>query len=64
MELGNIIVVLLLLAVVGVLVAGVVLMGVGGKANAKYGNTLMVARVALQGLVLLVLALMFMVGNK
>ncbi len=60
----DIVVVLLLLAVVGALVAGVVLMGLGGKANAKYANTLMVARVSLQGLTLLALAIMFAAGSK
>lgn len=60
----EILVVLLMLSVVGALVAGVVLMALGGKANAKYANTLMVARVSLQGLTLLALALMFAVGGK
>lgn len=60
----DILVVLLLLAVLGVLIAGVVLMALGGKANAKYANTLMTARVALQALAILALVLMFAVGNK
>jgi hypothetical protein len=64
MEFGNIILVLLMFSIVAVLVGGVVLMAIGGKANAKYAHTLMVARVSLQGLVLLVLVLMFMMGNK
>ena len=42
---GDTVIAALLLAIVGVLIAGVVLMGIGGKANAKYGNKLMVARV-------------------
>jgi hypothetical protein len=58
------VVVLLMLSVVGVLIAGVVLMSIGGKANEKYANTLMTARVALQGLALLALALMFAMGSK
>jgi len=61
---GDYVVAILMLATVGVLLAGIVLMGIGGKANAKYGNKLMVARVALQGLALLVLALLFMMGKK
>jgi hypothetical protein len=60
----DIVVVLLMFSVVGALVAGVILMSIGGKANAKYANTLMVARVSLQALTLLALALMFAVGNK
>jgi len=53
----------LVIAVVVVLVSGVVLMGVGGDANRKYGNKLMVARVALQGMVLLLLAAVFALGK-
>ena len=55
----NYVILLLMLAVAGVLLAGIVLMGIGGKANEKYGNTLMVARVTLQGLTLLLLAVLF-----
>lgn len=54
----------LLIGLAAVLVCGVVLMGVGGEKNAKYGNKLMMARVWLQGLLLMVLALMFAMGNK
>ena len=59
-----IVIVLLLTALVGVLIAGVILMGIGGKANERYGNKLMVARVWLQGLTLLSIAIMFLVGGK
>lgn len=51
---------ILMFAVVGALVAGVVLMMRGGEANRKYGNRLMVARVSLQGLVILLLGLLFL----
>ncbi len=64
MGIGNFIAVLLLLATVGILIAGIVIMGVGGKLNAKYSNKLMTARVTLQGLALLMLALLFAIGNK
>ncbi len=64
MAIGGIIVILLLTALVLVLVTGVVLMGIGGEANAKYSNKLMMARVWLQGLVLLSIAFMFMAGGK
>jgi hypothetical protein len=36
---------------------------VGGELNKKYGNKLMVARVWLQGSVLMVLALLFVTGK-
>lgn len=39
-------------AVVGVLVAGIVIMSKGGELNKKYGNRLMQARVILQGITL------------
>lgn len=64
MTIGNFIVAGLLLATFGVLITGVVLMSVGGKANAKYGNRLMTARVTLQGMAILMLALLFFVGHK
>ena len=60
----GILMLLLLLATAFVLVSGIVLMGVGGKANEKYGNKLMVARVWLQAIVIVLLALMFAAGNK
>lgn len=58
------IIVALMLATFGVLMAGIVLMGVGGAYNARYGNKLMVARVSLQGLVILMLAVMFYLGKS
>lgn len=61
---GSYLLVILLFAVLVVLVSGVVLMGIGGKANHRYGNKLMVARVILQGLVLLVVVLIYFFGNK
>jgi|GEM_PF-1527323 len=61
---ASVLVVLLLLAVTGVLVAGVVLMGVGGKLNEKYSNRLMTLRVTLQALTIFLLAALFMAGGK
>lgn len=58
------IILLLMMATVGVLLSGIVLMGIGGKANERYSNKLMVARVTLQGLVLMLIALLFMSGGK
>lgn len=53
-----------LLALMGatavVLVIGILLMARGGEPNRKYGNKMMVARVALQGLALGALALLLL----
>ncbi len=59
-----IILILLLVALVLVLGVGIVLMGMGGEKNVRYSNKLMVARVWLQGLSLMLLALIFFMGNK
>ncbi len=59
----SVLVVLLIVALVIVLVSGIFLMGVGGKANNKYANKLMIARVCLQGLIVIGLILMFFAGN-
>lgn len=45
------------------LVAGLVLMLKGGELNKKYGNKLMQARVAMQGLAILLFLIAFM-GSK
>lgn len=50
----------LMMATVVVLVIGIGLMARGGEANEKYGNKMMVARVALQGAALSVLVLLLM----
>jgi hypothetical protein len=50
----------LMMATVLVLVIGIGLMARGGEANEKYGNKMMVARVALQGAALSVLVLLLM----
>ena len=47
------------LAVVGVLFMGVFSMAKGGEFNRKYGNRLMQARVGLQGLALLMMAMAY-----
>ena len=53
--------VIALVGVVGVLFAGVVLMGRGGEANARWGNKLMRARVGLQLVAVVLLLLLFAV---
>ena len=52
-------IIILVLAVLGVLVIGIVSMLKGGEFNEKYGNKLMQARVGLQGLALLMMALAY-----
>jgi hypothetical protein len=56
--LGVVLLLALMLATVVVLVTGIVLMARGGEANRKYGNKMMVARVAFQGAALLVVVLL------
>lgn len=61
---GSVIIIILLLGILFVLIGGIFLMGKGGEANKKYGNKLMSARVALQGLILVVLIVMFLASSK
>jgi hypothetical protein len=61
---ANYLLIILILAVFMVLLCGIVMMGIGGKANRKYGNKLMIARVILQGIVLLVLVIIYFLGVK
>lgn len=56
---GNIILIIVMVAALIALVVGVVLMAMGGKMNAKYSNKLMVWRVALQAGALAILAALF-----
>ncbi|MCY4237963.1 MAG: twin transmembrane helix small protein [Rhodospirillaceae bacterium] len=49
-----------MIGVVAVLLAGVVLMGRGGEANARWSNKLMRARVGLQLAAVLLLMLLFL----
>jgi len=50
-----------LLAVLGVLFAGLITMARGGEFNRKYGNRLMRWRVALQGLAVVLFAIAMLV---
>lgn len=54
---------LTLLAVLGVLFAGLVSMARGGEFNRKHGNRLMRWRVALQGLAIALFALALLIGQ-
>lgn len=64
MTIGDYIVVVLMLVTFAVLMLGIVMMATGGEANHKYSNSLMFGRVGMQGLVLLMLAFMFMLGSN
>jgi hypothetical protein len=63
MGLSHIIVLIMMLATLAVLVAGIGVMMIGGKLNAKYSGKLMMARVGLQGLTLLLVGLLFFLGK-
>jgi len=52
-----------LVAVVLVLFTGLFSMIRGGEFNRRYGNKLMIARVSLQGVAVLLLGLMFLIGK-
>jgi hypothetical protein len=60
---SHLIVLILMLATLLVLVIGVSVMMRGGPLNEKYGNKLMVARVSLQGLTLLLVGILFLMGK-
>lgn len=51
------------MSVVAALLLGVAMMMRGGELNQKYGNKLMMARVGLQGLSLILLALLWAVSQ-
>lgn len=63
MSFGNILLILLMLAVLGVLFVGIGSMLAGGEFNRKYGNKLMVARVSLQAAAIALLLLLAMCGK-
>ena len=59
MDIGNFILIAVMISVVVVLMVGIGFMAKGGDANRKYGNKMMVLRVSLQGLALCVLGVLF-----
>jgi hypothetical protein len=63
MDTKHILVLVMMLATLAVLIAGLGVMMIGGKLNARYGNKLMVARVSLQGLTILLIGILLMVGK-
>tara|TARA_B100000989_G_scaffold277595_1_gene238676 strand:- start:215 stop:406 length:192 start_codon:yes stop_codon:yes gene_type:complete len=61
---GNILLIIVMLATLIVLVVGIVSMARGGDANRKYGNKLMTMRVALQAAALALLGVLFLLSDK
>jgi hypothetical protein len=59
-----ILLILAMVATLGVLFAGLIVMARGGEVNRKYGNVLMRWRVALQFTALVVLALIMLAAGK
>lgn len=53
----------LMLATLGVLIAGIVVMARGGETNQKYGNKMMVLRVALQAMAIALVAVLMMLKH-
>lgn len=64
MNISTVIIIVLLAATVIALISGIVLMMRGGEANRKYGNKMMVLRVSFQGLIVLMLGAMFLLGKQ
>ena len=60
MKFSVILVIVLMLATLGVLVAGLIVMARGGEVNKKHANKLMSYRVWLQGATILALAFLIM----
>lgn len=64
MSFGTVLLILLMLCVLGVLFTGIGAMLMGGEFNRKYGNRLMMARVALQAAAIGLLLLLVMCSGK
>ena len=56
--------VLTVISVVAVLLLGILMMLKGGELNKKYGNKLMIARVALQGLAVVLLMSLWIASSN
>ncbi len=63
MDTRHLIILLFMCATLAVLIAGGVVMMLGGKLNTKYGSKLMVVRVSLQALTVLLIGAMFLMGR-
>lgn len=64
MEIGGILLIVAMVAVLIVLVLGIFLMATGGEKNRKYGNKIMGLRVTLQAVALVVLAVLFLMKDS
>ena len=64
MSFGTVLLILIMLCVLGVLFTGIGAMLMGGEFNRKYGNRLMMARVALQAVAIGLLLLLSMCSGK
>lgn len=64
MSFGTVLLILIMLCVLGVLFTGIGAMLMGGEFNRKYGNRLMMARVALQAVAIGLLLLLAMCSDK
>ena len=53
-----------MLATLGVLFFGIITMARGGDFNLKYGNKIMRARIVLQGLALLIFAIIMVIAGR
>lgn len=60
---GEILLILMMAATALVLIIGIATMIRGGEFNQKYGNKMMVLRVAFQGGTLLLLGILFLISN-
>jgi cytochrome bd-type quinol oxidase subunit 2 len=61
---GNILIVLALLVVAGTLVAGITVMAIGGKTDAKWSNVLMRYRILAQAVAIAILLLVLYASSN
>ena len=59
----NTVIAVLLGVVLVVLIAGLVVMGIGGKTDRRFSNKLMTARVAVQAVIVLLIVVIMMAGR-
>lgn len=55
----NLPILILIIAIVIVLIIGIITLAMGGKYAQKYGNKLMMFRVILQGIIIMILLILF-----
>ena len=64
MDIGFILLMALMIATAGVLIVGIGVMIKGGETNQKYGNKMMVMRVALQAGALAMLGVLYLISQS